>query len=59
MSYNVLRLSTNDPYGTVVGNYPTKEQAEATRELMNNTTHSSQLSFFIVQEIKDLTKENT
>jgi len=53
MSYNVLRLTTDCPMGMVVGNYPTKEQAEATRELLNNTTHSSQLSFFIVQEAKD------
>jgi hypothetical protein len=53
MSYNVLRLTTNDPAGSVVGNYPTKEQAEATREVMNNSTHPSQLTFFIVQEAKE------
>ena len=60
MSYNVLRLTTNDPTGSVVGNYPTKEQADATREVMNNTTHPSQLTFFIVLPAdEDLTKENT
>ena len=59
MSYNVLSLTTDCPMGKVVGNYPTKEQADATRELLNNTTHPSQLTFFIVRPSDEsLTKEN-
>jgi hypothetical protein len=48
MSYNVIRLSTTNPTGEVVANYPTKEQADATREVLNNTTPASLLYFFIV-----------
>jgi hypothetical protein len=49
MSYDVICLSFNDPAGKIVGTYPTKEAAEATREILNNTTPTSLLQFFIVK----------
>jgi hypothetical protein len=48
MSHKVKRLSATNPEGVVVAEYPTKEQAEATREVLNNTTPSYLLYFFIV-----------
>jgi hypothetical protein len=52
MNYNVLKLTIGNPQGAVVGTYKTKEEAEATRELLNTTTHPSQLAFFIIQPSK-------
>lgn len=49
MSYDVICLSLNDPTGKIVGTYPTKEQADATREILNNTTPTYLLQFFIVK----------
>jgi hypothetical protein len=51
MSYNVLRLSLGNPAGEVVGNYPTSEEAENTRKVLNETTPPSLLFFFIVKEV--------
>lgn len=56
MSYNVLRLSLGNPSGEVVGNYPTKEEAENTRKVLNETTPPSLLFFFNVQEVKEDSK---
>ena len=51
MQYNVKALTYSDPIGRVVASFTTLEQAEATREVMNNTTHPSMLTFFIVEKI--------
>lgn len=49
MSYDVICLSLNDPTGKIVGTYPTKEQADITRQILNDTTPVSLLQFFIVK----------
>jgi hypothetical protein len=49
MQYNVKALTYSDPIGRVVASFTTLEQAEATREVMNNTTHPSMLTFFTVE----------
>lgn len=49
MQYNVMAKTYSDPQGRVVASFPTLEQAEATREVMNNTTHPSMLTFFTVE----------
>ena len=51
MQYNVLALTYADPVGRIVASFTTLEQAEATREVMNNTTHPSMLTFFTVEKI--------
>lgn len=49
MQYNVMALTYADPHGRIVASFTTLEQAEATREVMNNTTHPSMLTFFTVE----------
>ena len=48
MKYNVMALTYSDPKGRIVASFTTLEQAEATREILNNTTHPSMLTFFII-----------
>ena len=48
MQYDVKALTYADPRGKVVASFPSKEQAEEARELMNSTTPPSLLTFFIV-----------
>jgi len=49
MQYNVKVITYADPIGRVVASFTTLEQAEATREAMNNNTHPSMLTFFTVE----------
>lgn len=53
MSYDVICLSPSDPVGKVVATYPSKELAEASRQVLNDTSPIALLNFFIVKEHKE------
>ncbi len=53
MSYDIIRRSTTNPEGEVVATYPTKEAAEATRAVLNETTPTWLLQFFAVEPSKE------
>jgi hypothetical protein len=47
-NFQVLRLSVGNPTGDVIGTYENRELADATRKLLNETTPSYLLYFFII-----------